>query len=135
MSEKTKEILAYLFCTVIIIGAIFIFIKGDDNSNSSVKQEVNNVSIVEGKQIISINAKGGYTPQVTVAKSGIPTVIKVDTKGTFDCSSSIVIPALGYQSNLPPSGETLIDVPPQSAGTTLLGLCSMGMYSFSINFN
>jgi len=29
----------------------------------------------------------------------------------------------------------LIDVPPQNAGTTLRGLCSMGMYSFAITFN
>jgi hypothetical protein len=28
----------------------------------------------------------------------------------------------------------VVDVPPQKAGSTLTGLCSMGMYSFTIRF-
>lgn len=95
----------------------------------------NNVGIVEGKQVIAITAKGGYSPRVTSAKAGIPTVIKMDTRGTFDCSSSLAIPSIGYRNNLPPSGETAIELPPQAAGTSMRGLCAMGMYNFSINFD
>jgi len=121
--------------SIVAISAIvagFILFSGGNPPNGQVE---NNVSVVDGKQIITINAKGGYFPKTTNAKAGIATAIKVDTQGTFDCSSAITIPALGYRNNLPPSGETLIDVPPQNAGTTLRGLCSMGMYSFAINFN
>ena len=57
------------------------------------------------------------------------------TSGTFDCSSALVIPALGYRTNLPAQGVTDIEVPPQAAGTRLQGLCAMGMYSFVVNFN
>lgn len=101
----------------------------DDANNA------NNVSIVDGKQVIAITAKGGYSPRVTNAKAGIPTVIKMDTRGTFDCSSALAIPSIGYQKNLPPSGETTIELPPQKAGTNMRGLCAMGMYNFSINFD
>ena len=94
-----------------------------------------NVTVVDGKQIITISAKGGYSPRVTSAAAGLPTVIKMDTQGTFDCSSALIIPSLSYQKYLPPSGETLIDVPPQKAGAKLQGLCSMGMYNFTVNFN
>ena len=94
-----------------------------------------NVSIVGGSQIIEISAKGGYSPQNITAKAGTPTTLKIKTSGTFDCSSSLTIPKLGYQTNLPPSGETVVDVPPQKAGSTLTGLCSMGMYSFTIRFD
>ncbi len=94
-----------------------------------------NVSIVDGKQIITIDAKGGYQPRSTTAKANIPTVIRLNTKATFDCSSAVVIPSLRYRSNLPPSGETSIDVPPQKVGSTLQGLCAMGMYNFAIHFN
>ena len=121
--------------SIVAISAIvagFILFSGGNPPNGQVE---NNVSVVDGKQIITINAKGGYFPKTTNAKAGIATAIKVDTRGTFDCSSAITIPSLGYRSNLPPSGETLIDVPPQNAGTTLRGLCSMGMYSFAITFN
>jgi len=112
-----------------------LFSGNKNNSNNGVQQIISNVSMVDGKQIITINAKGGYSPKLTTAKAGIPTVIKMETQGTFDCSSAITIPSLGYRNNLPPSGETLIDVLPQNTGTTLQGLCSMGMYNFSINFN
>ena len=95
----------------------------------------NNVSIVDGKQIIVITAKGGYSPRRTSAKAGIPTIIKMDTRGTFDCSSALAIPSIGYRNNLPPSGETAIEIPPQAVGTSMRGLCVMGMYNFSINFD
>ncbi len=111
---------------VVVIGIIFF------TGGSESKQ---NVTIKDGVQYVSIDAKGGYTPSTTLAQADTPTIIKVNTKGTFDCSSALVIPSLGYRSNLPSSGETVINVPPQKAGTKLQGLCAMGMYNFSISFN
>ena len=119
---------------VIIIGGAIIIAGNRNDANGTGTQIVNNVSVVGGRQIIEISAKGGYMPKVTAAKANMPTIIKVGTRGTFDCSSALSIPSLGYRKNLPPSGETLIDVPPQKSGSTLRGICAMGMYSFQINF-
>jgi len=126
-----KKTAISILVAVILIGGTIFLTRGNNNLNNN----INNVSIVDGKQIITINAKGGYAPQITTAKADVPTIIKMDTRGTFDCSSALVIPSLNYRKSLPPSGETLIDVPPQKAGTKLQGLCAMGMYNFSINFN
>ncbi|OGI71193.1 hypothetical protein A3B84_01530 [Candidatus Nomurabacteria bacterium RIFCSPHIGHO2_02_FULL_35_13] len=123
-------ILSVLAAIILITGAVFL----TGNSNRQ-NDSINNVNIVDGKQIIEINAKGGYFPGVTKAQANLPTVIKVNTKGTFDCSSALVIPSLNYRKNLPLSGETVIDVPPQKPGARLQGLCAMGMYNFSIDFN
>ena len=125
-----KKTAISILVAVILIGGTIFLTRGNNNLNNN----INNVSIVDGKQIITINAKGGYAPQITTAKADVPTIIKMDTRGTFDCSSALVIPSLNYRKSLPPSGETLIDVPPQKAGTKLQGLCAMGMYNFSINF-
>lgn len=104
-------------------------------SQTTLKSEPpSNVTTVDEKQVIVLTAKGGYSPKVTTAKADTPTVIKMVTKGTFDCSSSLSIPKLGYQTNLSPTGETSIDVPAQPKGTMLEGVCSMGMYTFSIKF-
>jgi hypothetical protein len=65
----------------------------------------------------------------------MPTLLKINTNGTFDCSSALSIPSLNYQKYLPATGETLIEVPPQESGTTLQGTCAMGMYNFSVKFN
>ncbi len=130
---------------IIIAAAINIFLVSHDNIKrsdltpsetpiTSVSVAPSNVSVVDGKQIITITAKGGYLPKTTTAKAGMPTVIKVVTNGTFDCSSAVSIPSIKYQKNLPQTGETLIDVPTQTAGTTINGTCSMGMYNFAIKF-
>lgn len=108
-------------------------------ANKSKQQDIDvtvksNVSIVDGKQIIEIDAKGGYRPRITLAKADIPTVLRMNTKGSFDCSLSVSIPSIGYRINLPQTGTTDTEVPPQKAGTTLHGLCAMGMYNFQIQF-
>ena len=129
-----KPIITSLIIAGVLIGGSIILNK-DSGEKGPDFQTVNNITEENGKQIIAITARGGYAPKVTEAKAGIPTIIKVDTKGTFDCSSALTIPDLDYRKNLPPSGETLIDVPPQKPGSVIWGTCSMGMYSFSINFN
>ena len=123
-------LVSILIAGALIVGAMFI---GDGNKQVSVVPG-SNITIVDGKQIIEISAKGGYSPSVTTAKADIPTVIKVKTNGTFDCSAALSIPSIGYSGSLTPTGETLIEVPAQTAGSKLAGLCSMGMYNFSINF-
>lgn len=90
--------------------------------------------IVDGKQLIDISAKGGYSPRVVVAKAGMPTILRVSTSGTFDCSASLVIPRISYQKFLQPSGTEDITIAPAQAQGTLQGLCAMGMYNFKIKF-
>jgi len=94
---------------------------------------VNNVTIVDGKQIVEINAKGGYQPRKSIAKEGIPTIIRFNTKGTFDCSSAVRIPSMNISKSLPQTGTTDIDIGSGQLGT-LQGSCGMGMYPFEIEF-
>lgn len=114
--------------------AVMVFLTSDSVSSSQ-KNNANNTSMVDGKQIIDITAKGGYSPKTTVAKADVPTIIKMTTQGTFDCSSTVTIPSINYKKTLQPSGITEIEVPPQKAGTTLQGHCAMGMYNFAVKFN
>ena len=92
-----------------------------------------NVSVVGSKQIIEITAKGGYVPRATLAKAGIPTILRFNTNGTFDCSSSVRIPSMNITKLLPNSGTTDIDLGSPQVGT-LQGTCGMGMYRFSVEF-
>ena len=89
----------------------------------------------DGKQVIEITARGGYSPRTVSAKADVPVVLRMITKGSLDCSSALVIPSIGYRKNLPLSGTTDIEIAGQPAGSTLRGLCAMGMYSFEVNFN
>lgn len=131
--------------SIVVAGALIIFAlvltsgktnnQNNNSNNGGATQEtpVNNVSVVDGKQIIEIQAKGGYTPRKSIAKAGIPTILRMNTSGTFDCSSSVRIPSLNIFKSLPQSGSTDIDLSAQNAGT-INGSCGMGMYPFEITF-
>ncbi len=95
----------------------------------------NNVEIRDGIQYVTVNARGGYSPQLSAATAGIPTKLIMETSGSYDCSISLVIPSIGYQKILPQTGKTEIDLGTPKAGTPLEGVCGMGMYSFAIDFN
>ncbi|MFA7252586.1 MAG: cupredoxin domain-containing protein [Candidatus Paceibacterota bacterium] len=122
---------------LIVVGlisvAIFMSPKNPTVDNSTPVNSVDNVSIVNGQQIIELNAKGGYQPRKSVAKAGLSTTIRFNTRGTFDCSSSVRIPSLNISKFLPQTGSTDIDIGVQSAGI-FKGSCGMGMYPFEIDF-
>lgn len=98
-----------------------------------IEENINNVSVVDDKQMIVLKAKGGFSPIHSIAKAGIHTILRLDTNGTFDCSSVVRIPSLNISENLPLSGSTDIDIGEQKIGT-LQGTCGMGMYPFDIKF-
>lgn len=119
---------------ILVIGAIaalgIIFIGGGGGEEAA----VNNVKIVDGVQIVEITTKGGYRPKVSMAQAGLPTVLRFKTNGTFDCSIALRIPSQNVSSYLPQTGMTDFDIGSQSTGDTVSGMCSMGMYRFSVEF-
>lgn len=131
---KNTIISIIIASTLIILAIVFTNGKGGaQKQNTEDNPIVNNVSIIDGKQVIEIRAKGGYTPRVSIAKAKVPTILRFNTNGTFDCSSSVRIPSMGISKFLPQSGTTDIDLGIQKTGT-LQGTCGMGMYPFEIEF-
>lgn len=117
---------------VVLIGGALILAQNNGTGPED-NLPVNNVSIQGGVQIVEIRAKGGYQPRTSVAKAGLPTVLRFNTNGTFDCSAAVIIPSLGISKFLPASGATDIDLGAQQSGR-LQGSCGMGMYPFEIDF-
>ena len=130
-----KIIIGSIVVIILAGGGIFMLLRGDRSNVPIGSAGQTNVATVDGKQVIEIRAKGGYAPRVTAAKANMPTIINVQTNGTFDCSTALTVPAVGFRAMLPSSGVTPIEVPPQQPGTTIKGVCTMGMYSFAVNFN
>lgn len=121
-----------MIAAVLIVAAVVI---AGQNAGQDFSSGVNNVSVVDGKQIIEIGVKGGYVPRISEAKAGLPTILRMETRGSFDCSSAVVIPDVGYRANLPAVGTTDIAIPPQKSGVILQGSCAMRMYNFQVKFN
>lgn len=127
---KPSTIISTVAVTALLIGGGMLIFQKDSQGRP---EAVNNVSIIDGKQVIEIKAKGGYQPRKSIAKANMPTIIRFDTSGTFDCSSSIRIPSLNISKSLPPSGSTTIELGVAKTGM-LQGSCGMGMYPFEIDF-
>lgn len=123
---------------LVLLGSGYFLLRDKPKNTTSVPLNydpapVENVSMVDGEQIIEIRAKGGYLPRNSIAKAGVPTVLRFDSRGTFDCSASVRIPSMKINKSLDFSGSTDIPLGTQKPGI-LKGTCSMGMYSFKINF-
>ena len=123
----------YILIFGVVVAGFIIFLSRGTGQTASNEPQANNVTIVDGKQIIEIKARGGYNPKLSVAKAGIPTIVRFTTNGSFDCSASVRIPSLNVSKLLPQTGTTDIEVGTPQAGP-LLGTCGMGMYRFEIDF-
>jgi len=90
----------------------------------------------QDQQIIEVTANSrGYSPRKIEAKAGVPTILVMKSDGAYGCERSFNIPSLNVSEILPENGETRFDLGTQDAGTKIVGVCSMGMYSFQIIFN
>jgi len=124
-------IFSIIVAIFVIGGALLYTNSGGGGSGNNIP--VNNVSIVDGKQIIEINAKGGYQPRKSSAKANLPTVLRFNTLGTYDCSIAVRLSSLSIAKNLPSQGTTDIDIGIPKVGV-FRGTCAMGMYSFEVLF-
>src|SRR3989344_2109267 len=125
-----KPVIISIVVSVLLVGGAFWLAAQSTGTAAS-----GTATVVDGVQYVDITAKGGYSPRVVTAKAGMPTVLRMKTSGTFDCSASLVLPKLSYQKFLQPSGTGEISITAEQAQGTLQGLCSMGMYNFQIRFN
>lgn len=129
--NKTTSI---IITAALVIGiGIVLFGQSKKSPDSTATQSAQNVEIRDGVQYVTINARGGYSPEVSTAQADTPTKLIIKTNGTYDCSAAVVIRSIGYQKTLPQTGEEVIDLGTPRVGT-LQGLCSMGMYNFAVNF-
>mgnify|MGYP000888536555 FL=1 len=100
--NKTTSIIITL---ALVVGLGIILLGGSkDNINTATNEAGENSEIKDGIQYITVNARGGYSPKVSMAKAGIPTKLIVKTNGTYDCSASLVIRAVGFQKILSQTG-------------------------------
>lgn len=130
-----KYIIASLAVTGLLAVGIVALLNTSDLKNSSVQASgKTNVLTIDGKQIVEITVKGGYSPRYSIAKSGIPTVLRFKTDGVFDCSSALVIPSKKIMKLLPSRGVTDVDIGTISGGK-IEGSCSMGMFPFEVDFS
>jgi P-type Cu+ transporter len=128
-----KKIALSIIVSALILSGALLY-KGSERRRA-ITPPAPAVAMVSGdRQIIEITARGGYTPRLIKAKAGLTTVIRIKTQNTYDCSAALVLPKLNYQKFLEANGVEEITLQPEQAQGSFNGLCSMGMYSFRVDF-
>jgi plastocyanin domain-containing protein len=116
-----------------LIGGAVLFSGINSTGAGPAEASADNVSIVDGTQIVEVSVSAGYHPKKSLAKAGIPTVLRFSTNSTYDCSASVRIPSMGLSKFLPATGKTDLSLGTPQAGV-LRGMCGMGMYTFEVDF-
>jgi plastocyanin domain-containing protein len=133
MNKITPIIIIIALTIGIVIGIVFFGGESKESNSTTNTQTVQNIEKRDDIQYVTINAKGGYSPKVSNAEANIKTKLIVRTSDTYDCSAALIIRSIGYQKTLSQTGQEVIDLGTPQIGT-LQGICSMGMYNFSVNF-
>jgi plastocyanin domain-containing protein len=79
-----------------------------------------------GAQEVAITVKGGYTPDIIVAKSGQPLRIHFTRQESSSCSEMVLFPEFNQSAMLPEGVEVLVEFTPDKPGEYNFQ-CQMGM--------
>jgi plastocyanin domain-containing protein len=135
--SNQKHILAFVSGIIIFTLILIFLVFGSNSKKSDTNDSTANVAAItikDGTQYIDMTAKNGFSPNYIVAKANLPTVLKVITSNTYDCSSTIRIPSQNVSQTLEPNATTEIKLAAQVPGYVMDGSCAMGMYDFKIKF-
>jgi Cu+-exporting ATPase len=75
---------------------------------------------------ITIVVEGGYSPDLLVARRGMPLRLIFDRREASPCSDEIVLPDFGVRRSLPAHAKTAIDILPDHTGEFPFS-CGMNM--------
>ena len=130
-----KTLILILITGITITSILLISIVGKDNEQEIKSATVNTVAMEDDIQIINVTAlPNGYSPSKITASSGLKTVLRMKSTNSYGCERSFRIPDLKISKILPQSGVTEFDLGIPENGKKIVGTCSMGMYTLTINF-
>jgi Cu+-exporting ATPase len=79
-----------------------------------------------GVQRVTVTVRGGYSPDVIRARSGVPLELVFDRQESGDCTSRVVFPDLAVSASLPAYERTTVRLMPSAAGSFGFA-CGMNM--------
>ncbi len=108
---------------VTIVGAVSIAVLARFFFRSQVATEAVEEA---GYQEVRVVVRGGYSPSMIRARTGVPLRIVFDRQEDGDCSSNVVFSELGLRRFLPPFSATTIEFTPSHPGPFEFS-CGMNM--------
>jgi Cu+-exporting ATPase len=92
-----------------VLGILYVFFFGKRRSAAAAASRA-------GGQEITVVVSGGYSPDLIVARRGVPLRLVFDRRESSPCSDEIVLPDFGVRRALPPFAKTVLEIVPETAG-------------------
>ena len=116
--DWTPDRLAAIGAGAAVLAAVFIFFFG--------KRKAVLAAPAGGAQDVTVVVEGGYSPDVIVARRGVPLRLMFDRRESSPCSDEIVFPDFGIRRRLPAHAKTLVEILPERTGDFPFS-CGMNM--------
>jgi len=90
------------------------------------KKKQYRAAVSSGVQEVAVKVKGGYSPDVIVAKAGKPLRLLFTREEEASCTEMVVFGAFNKSAKLPPYEEVVVELLPEKPGEYDFS-CQMGM--------
>jgi len=101
----TADRIAAVGAGAVLLAGIYVFFFG--KRRVAVRAESRDVTVV---------VKGGYSPDLIVARRGVPLRLVFDRRESSPCSDEIVFPDFGVRRALPAFAKTEVEIVPDRTG-------------------
>ncbi len=105
----TADRIAAVGAGVLLLGGIAVFFFGKRRPAAPARPTA-------GAQEVTVVVKGGYSPDLIVARKGIPLRLVFDRRENSPCSDEIVFPDFGVRRALPAFAKTPLEILPDRSG-------------------
>ncbi|MBW3641236.1 MAG: cupredoxin domain-containing protein, partial [Actinobacteria bacterium] len=73
-------------------------------------QKATHASVEDGRQVVDITVKGGYSPSLIRVEAGKPVRLRFDRQENSDCTARVVFPDFRKSASLAAFGTTTMDL-------------------------
>ncbi len=105
----TADRIAAMGAGAAILAGIYLFFFAKRRTAAPARQGA-------GAQEVTVVVKGGYTPDLIVARKGVPLRLVFDRRENSPCSDEIVFPDFGIRRALPAFAKTEVELVPDRGG-------------------
>jgi len=101
----TADRIAAVGAGAVLLAGIYVFFFGKRR-----------VAVRAASRDVTVVVKGGYSPDLIVARRGVPLRLVFDRRESSPCSDEIVFPDFGVRRALPAFAKTEVEIVPDRTG-------------------
>lgn len=75
-----------------------------------------NAEVADDQQVVNVQVKGGYSPEVVILKKGVPAILNFTRTDSSSCLDRVIFSDFGINQELPQNQKESIQIDTNKAG-------------------